>query len=51
MASQDLYADLSGKNPHWKKIYADFEAFRRDQNQWFRFSEMGFDSFMQAQKL
>ena len=50
-ASQDLYADLSGKNPHWKKIYADFEAFRRDQNQWFRFSEMGFDSFMQAQKL
>jgi TRAP-type mannitol/chloroaromatic compound transport system substrate-binding protein len=50
-ASQALYADLSGKNPHWKKIYADFEAFRRDQNQWFRFSEMGFDSFMQAQKL
>jgi TRAP-type mannitol/chloroaromatic compound transport system substrate-binding protein len=50
-ASQDLYADLSAKNPAWKKIYADFETFRRDTNQWFRFSEMGYDSYMQSQKL
>ena len=50
-ASQALYADLASKNPNWKKIFADYEAFRRDQNQWFRFSEMGYDSFMQAQKL
>ena len=49
--SQDVYADLSAKNPRWKKIYADFEAFRRDQNLWFRFAEKGFDDFMQAQKL
>ncbi len=45
------YAELSAKNPHWKKIYADYAAFRKDQNQWFRFSEMNFDRFMQAQKL
>jgi TRAP-type mannitol/chloroaromatic compound transport system substrate-binding protein len=50
-ASQDLYSDLSKSNPAWKKIYADFEAFRRDQNQWFRFAEQGYDSYMQAQKL
>jgi TRAP-type mannitol/chloroaromatic compound transport system substrate-binding protein len=46
-----LYAELNGKNPAWKKIYEDFSAFRRDQNLWFRFSEAGFDDFMQQQKL
>jgi len=49
--SQDVYADLSAKNPRWKKIFADYEAFRREQNLWFRFAEKGFDDFMQAQKL
>lgn len=49
--SQDVYADLSAKNPRWKKIFSDYEAFRRDQNLWFRFSEKSFDDFMQAQKL
>ena len=47
----DVYADLSAKNPHWKKIYADYSNFRRDQNLWFRFTEMRFDQFMQSQKL
>ncbi len=46
-----LYSELSGSNPAWKKIYEDFSAFRRDQNLWFRFTESGFDDFMQAQKL
>ncbi len=46
-----LYADLSQKNPNWKKIYADYAKFRSDQNLWFRFAESGFDSYMQAQKL
>jgi TRAP-type mannitol/chloroaromatic compound transport system substrate-binding protein len=46
-----LYSELSGKNPAWKKIYEDFSAFRRDQNLWFRFTEAGFDDFMQQQKL
>ncbi|MBP9655304.1 MAG: TRAP transporter substrate-binding protein [Rhodocyclaceae bacterium] len=50
-AAMGLYAELSDKNPAWKKIYEDYSAFRREQNQWFRFAEMGFDSFMQAQKL
>ncbi len=46
-----LYGELSGSNPAWKKIYEDYSAFRRDANLWFRFTEAGFDDFMQAQKL
>jgi len=46
-----LYAEISGKNPAWKKIYDDFVKFRADSNLWFRFAEAGFDDFMQAQKL
>ncbi|HEY8049574.1 MAG TPA: TRAP transporter substrate-binding protein [Ramlibacter sp.] len=46
-----LYDEISAKNPMWKKIYTDFSKFRTDQNLWFRFAEMGFDRFMQAQRL
>jgi len=46
-----LYAELSTKNESWKKIYADYAKFRAEQNLWFRFTEMGFDRFMQSQKL
>jgi TRAP-type mannitol/chloroaromatic compound transport system substrate-binding protein len=46
-----LYAEIGTTNASWKKIYEDFSAFRRDQNLWFRFTEAGFDDFMQAQKL
>jgi len=46
-----LYSELSSSNPAWKKIYEDYAAFRRDANLWFRFTEAGFDDFMQGQKL
>ena len=46
-----LYAELSEKNPNWKKVYSDYANFRRDQNLWFRFTEMRFDTFMQSAKL
>ncbi|MDP3843334.1 MAG: TRAP transporter substrate-binding protein [Oxalobacteraceae bacterium] len=46
-----LYGELSAKNPRWKKVYEDFAKFRAEQNLWFRFTEAGFDDFMQAQKL
>jgi len=49
--SMALYAELSAKNPRWKKIYEDYIKFRADQNMWFRFAEASFDDFMQAQKL
>jgi len=50
-ASQALYSDLSAKNPAWKKIYADLSTTRRDMNQWFRFAEGGYDSYLQSKKL
>jgi len=46
-----LYGEIGATNPTWKKIYDDYAAFRRDSNLWFRFTEAGFDDFMQAQKL
>ena len=49
--STAVYSDLSASNPAWKKIYADFSVFRREQNLWFRFAEGSFDEFMQSQKL
>jgi TRAP-type mannitol/chloroaromatic compound transport system substrate-binding protein len=49
--SMALYDELNAKNPDWAKIYADYSKFRADQNLWFRFTEMGFDRFMQSQKL
>jgi hypothetical protein len=49
--SMAVYEELNTKNPNWKKVYEDFSAFRRDQNLWFRFTEMRFDQFMQSQKL
>jgi TRAP-type mannitol/chloroaromatic compound transport system substrate-binding protein len=50
-AANELYAELNAKNESWRKIYEDYNKFRADQNLWFRFTEMGFDRFMQAQKL
>jgi TRAP-type mannitol/chloroaromatic compound transport system substrate-binding protein len=50
-ASQELYADIGGKNAAFKKIHDDYMAYRRDANLWFRFSEATFDDFMQAQRL
>ena len=50
-AANEVYAELNSSNADWKKIYADFSAWRRDANLWFRFTEAGFDDFMQAQRL
>ncbi|MBI2771683.1 MAG: ABC transporter substrate-binding protein [Burkholderiales bacterium] len=46
-----LYEELNAKNESWRKIYADYNKFRADQNLWFRFTEATFDRFMQSQKL
>ena len=49
--TMELYAQLNASNPDWKKIYADYRNFQRDQVLWFRFAESSFDNFMQRQKL
>lgn len=50
-ATQEVYAELNASNPQWKKIYADFNAYRGEANLWFRFTEARFDNFMQSQRL
>ena len=50
-SSMEHYAELSAKNPNWKKVYEDYANFRRDSNLWFRFTEATFDNYMQRQKL
>ena len=50
-ASREIYDELNTKNPNWRKVYADYAEFRRDQNLWFRFTEARFDSYMQSAKL
>ena len=50
-ASMELYSELSAKNPRWKKVYDDYDNFRRESNLWFRFTEARFDSYMQSVKL
>ena len=49
-ASLELYADLSAKNPKWKKVYEDYSHFRADGNLWFQFAESTMDRYMQSQK-
>jgi TRAP-type mannitol/chloroaromatic compound transport system substrate-binding protein len=43
------YEELNSTSPQWKKIYADYRQFRKDQNQWFQLTESTFDRFMQSQ--
>lgn len=50
-ASQALYADLSAKNPRWRKIYASYMAFQREAAWAWGQAELGFDSFMHEQSL
>ena len=45
-AAHQLYAELSEKNPKWKKIYTSFAKFRDDAILWSRFSDGAFDNYM-----
>ena len=49
-ASYELYDELMGKSPHWKRIYPEWKKFRDDQYLWFRVAEQSFDSFSYAQR-
>jgi TRAP-type mannitol/chloroaromatic compound transport system substrate-binding protein len=45
-----LYAELSSKNPNWKRVYEDYSRFLADQNLWFSFAEASMDEFMQSRR-
>ena len=38
-ATQEVYAELSAKNPKWKAIYEPWKKFLDDEHQWFRVAE------------
>jgi TRAP-type mannitol/chloroaromatic compound transport system substrate-binding protein len=48
-ASNELYAELSAKNPKFKKVYENWKPFRNEEILWFRVAEFTFDSFMARQ--
>ncbi len=50
-ASKEVYEDNNAKSPEWKKIYAEYLPFHRDQVAWFRVAEGRFDSYVQTIKL
>jgi TRAP-type mannitol/chloroaromatic compound transport system substrate-binding protein len=45
-ASNELYEDLSTKNPDWKKVYESYRNFRTEQYLWWQVAEYTFDNFM-----
>jgi len=49
-ASMQLYADESAKNPAFKKIYTEYDKYRKTQNAWFSVAEARMDSFLQSHK-
>jgi TRAP-type mannitol/chloroaromatic compound transport system substrate-binding protein len=44
-AANEIYADLSKTNPHFKKMYDSVAAFRSESYLWMQVAELGFDSF------
>jgi TRAP-type mannitol/chloroaromatic compound transport system substrate-binding protein len=45
-AANDLYDELSAKNPEWKKVYEPYRAFRSEEYLWFQVAEYTYDNFM-----
>jgi TRAP-type mannitol/chloroaromatic compound transport system substrate-binding protein len=45
-ASNELYDELSAKNPEWKKVYEPYKAFRSEEYLWFQVAEYTYDNFM-----
>jgi len=44
--AESLYAELSAKNPKFKKVYENWRPFRNEEILWFRVCEGSFDNFM-----
>ena len=41
-----VYADMSAKDPMFKKVYENMRDFRDNELPWFRVAEGSFDSYM-----
>ncbi|HZX30214.1 MAG TPA: TRAP transporter substrate-binding protein, partial [Rhodocyclaceae bacterium] len=49
-AAFEMYNEEAGKNPAFKKIFTEYEKYRRNQNVWFSVAEMKMDAFLQTHK-
>jgi TRAP-type mannitol/chloroaromatic compound transport system substrate-binding protein len=47
-ASQELYAELSAKSAHFKRVYDNWSKFREEAHLWFSINETRMDLFMQS---
>jgi TRAP-type mannitol/chloroaromatic compound transport system substrate-binding protein len=45
-SANEVYADISSKNPDFKKVYDNMIAFRNDEYLWWQVAEYTFDTFM-----
>jgi TRAP-type mannitol/chloroaromatic compound transport system substrate-binding protein len=45
-ASNEVYAELSGSNPDFKKVWENIQAFRNDLYLWWQVAEYSYDTFM-----
>jgi TRAP-type mannitol/chloroaromatic compound transport system substrate-binding protein len=45
-SSNELYDEISAKNPDFKKIYENVRAFRNEEYLWFQVAEYAYDSFL-----
>ena len=45
-ASNELYDEISAKNPDFKKMYESLRAFRNEEYLWFQVAEYTYDNFM-----
>lgn len=48
-ASDELWGELSAKNPEFKAIYPKWQQFRQNQASWFRVAENALDNFTFAE--
>jgi TRAP-type mannitol/chloroaromatic compound transport system substrate-binding protein len=44
--TQEFYAEKAASNPRFGRIHRGWEAFRRDQTQWFRLAEDSMANFL-----
>ncbi len=47
-ASQELWKELTAKNPDFAAIYPSWQAFQKDEASWFRVAENSLDNFTYA---
>ena len=45
-AASDVYAEIAGKNPDFRRIYEAMKTFRNEEYLWFQVAEYTYDNFM-----